>query len=242
MFHLTSRRLTLLFSGTLVVLAAGIASPKTAHAQLTFFTNRATFTTVNPGLTAEGFEGNTGLANRVITGAIDSTTSGTTLLTVVPGIRVQAVGTTGVPGSGGNQFFYNNVAFTVGNGSNVLTTQNGTDSQDVSLLSGIANAFGTDLGGGNTYTISFYDNAGTLLGSTTTTPAANTFGFLGVTSVQNIGRVNIATPSFETTDNMLFGRAAGTGTAPEPGTLALLITGTLPVAGMITRRYRRKTA
>ncbi len=249
MLHLTSRRLTLLISGTLAVLSAGIALPQTAHAQITFFTDRTTFTTANPGLTAEGFEASTGGTDRVINGAIDSTTSGTTLLAVVSGLRVQVVGTTGVPGTGANQFFYNNRSpFNTGNGTHVLNSNSSVDSQDISLLSGTANAFGTDLGGsnggsgGNLYTISVFDTAGVLLGSTTATPAANTFGFFGVTSVQNIGRVNIATIGFEITDNMLFGRTASTSSAAaEPGTLALLLTGTLPVAGMIARR-RRKAA
>lgn len=241
--HLTYRR-----SVTAALIVASVSSalaftaaPKAAHAQLTFFTSRTTFTTTNPGLTAEGFETSPS-TNRTITGPIDSTTTATTLITVVPGFRVQAVGTTGVPGSGSNQFFYNaSSSFNTGNGTRVLTTNFTADSQDITF-SGLVSAFGLDLGASDTsYTIRVFNTSGTELGNTTVTPANGTFSFFGVTSTQNIGRVNVASPNFENTDNFLFGVASGSA-APEPGSIVLALVGSGPLLLGLARRRRSKAS
>jgi hypothetical protein len=230
-------------AGGVLLLAA--ATPRTAQAQLSFYTSRTTFTSANPGLTAENFENAPGGSDRLIIGDISSTTAGMTLLTVVPGIRIQAIGA-GSP----DEFYYNRgvigpVGYSQGNGSNVITTNWPNDRQEVTFTSSQVNAFGTDLGGnsyGGAYTISIFNTLGILLGTTTSAPASGTFSFFGVTSTEAIGRISLSAPGYETTDNMLFGQAGATvNPVPEPSEwLAMGMAGASVGGLMLRARARRR--
>jgi hypothetical protein len=222
-------------------------SSRAAHAQATLFTNRTTFlAALGSGYTNINFD------NAVTSGTI-------TDYSTAAGLTLSGVNFTGKLAAGGYQLsalrpdYYATYGGWNGNPS-VLAGPSGTGNPTysgaltITLPAGIT-AVGTDL-----YTVAQGDaDANTVSPvqftlSTGQTFSITTFGkptlaFAGFTSTVPITSITVQAPTgaatFPDLSSFVFGHTgSGSAAAPEPGSIALLGSCLLPLAGLIARRRR----
>jgi len=209
-----------------------------ARADLVTFASRPTFNAAAPGLPVETFETSSVAPGAVATcnGPVSSAMGGGCFPVggLVPGVVYNA--SVAAPG---NLVVLGASFATVGNTSRVLGPNIFADTFNLTFAS--ANAIGFDvfagLAAGNV-AISVFDSADVLLGSFTVfAPTGGTF-FGVISTMGNIGRINIASANNggELVDNVAFGTAGPA--VPEPMTILLLGTGLAGVAAKIRRKRK----
>ncbi len=211
-----------------VAACAAISFAMPSQAQFVYYSNRATFTAANPGLTIDDFEAANTAGTVVVSGPQDRFTNNTAFKPgdIIPNLRITAVGTDP------DQFYVNNGVYAP---TKVLTTNYGADFARLDFFEGGTGAFGVDLGsnstGGN-YSIRIFGTGGLL------DTRSVTSGFFGFSSVQNILKLELDAPTFETFDNVTIGVAGAPLVVPEPGAYATLAG--IGIAGFGLARRRRK--
>jgi len=209
-----------------VAVCAALAFAVPSQAQFVYFTDRPTFSLANPGLTTEDFEE----ANpyTVVSGPQDKTSNNDAFVPgdIIPNLRITAVG-------GDPSEFYVNIG-TYGP-TTVMTTNWSDDFARLDFYEGGTGAFGVDLSStstGGDYTIRIFGTGGLLDTRTVTS------GFFGFSSVENVVRVELDTPFFETFDNVTIGAAGAPSAVPEPGAYGLMAGMFVPGAVFLIRRRK----
>lgn len=198
---------------------------------VTYFTDRTAFNAQVPGLPLEDFEdGN--VADGGVLGCdapLDQFSDGACFNTgeILPGIAFQDY-----PGPDVNGLALGGAGFS-GGLSKYLVADIFTDAFDIFFTNAQTYAAGMDLHSHyltSTVEITTYALDQVTVLDVITTTATNTGSFLGITSSQAIGRINIDSPSnqAEGVDNLAFGNPCSSG-ADIPWVSVSPITGTLPV-------------
>ncbi|MFO0841065.1 MAG: PEP-CTERM sorting domain-containing protein [Gemmataceae bacterium] len=230
-----------LLLAALTMLFAGLGQSK---AGITTYGTRAAFDVAAPGVPVEGFQNADTSSTGAFTGPLNSSSNIPGFFSpgdILPGITLSTQSNnmfTAGPGQSSNP--------TLAVGSNFP----GSDSLELVFGPGVtALAFdlfqnfggGSQSGSNQTYQVSLYDTSDVLIGTYNATVPSGSAGFFGATSDSAlIGRASILGPNnaFEVVDNIAFGQANAEA-VPEPASIAMLLVGTMGVAGYGWRRRKQ---
>ena len=222
---------------SLAILFTGLCVASMPSQAQTYYTDRTSFNTANPGLALENLDEATLVPFTAVNAPLDKNSNNINFTPgqIKDGLRLDA------PGTSADQFFINNSYGGTLDTSIVATTNYSSNSADLIFYNNNVTAAGVDLFNG-TYTVNIFGAGNALLG--TQTVDASKGAFFGVSASQVITRINLNNiATYETFDNIAFGGAAPMST-PEPGSVALLAGMGLSGAGFLARRRKnaRKAA